>query len=489
MTLLRDQQQQTLTAADLVPGDVVLLTSGEHVPADLRLISSKNLQIDEAMLTGESVPTSKHPQAVAEDASLGDQSCLAFAGTIVTYGTASGMVIGTGSQTELGKISDLLHQATDLETPLTQKLAEIGRSITVGILAVTALMLAVGVTRTVLATDVGLFEALRQTVIFAIALAVGAIPEGLPAIVTIALAIGVQRMARRQAIVRKLPAVETLGSTTVICSDKTGTLTRNEMTLRALWTARGISELTGVGYQPLGRLEQNGQQVQPDDDVRELIQAAALCSDATLREEQGSWSLTGDPTEGALVVAAEKLQHPVEALRAAHRRLDVIPFESENQWMATLHEAPDGSRRVLVKGAPEVVLRMCESVDAPAVRKELDQLASRGLRVLAVAARAVAAQQDRIEPSQVQGGLRLLGLLGMVDPPRDEAIRAIEVCRAAGIDVKMITGDHRETAMAIAQQLGILNDAGAGWKRDRQAARCPVERSGQPRECVCSRRP
>ncbi len=295
---------------------------------------------------------------------------MAFAGTIATYGTGTGVVVATGASTELGKISALLHEATDLETPLTKALTEIGKYITIGILIVTAVMLAIGVARSMVETDASLLQALRETVIFAIALAVGAIPEGLPAIVTISLAIGVQRMARRRAIIRRLPAVETLGSTTVICSDKTGTLTRNEMTVRELWTSSGSFELNGVGYEPQGALLANGNEVQADKQVRELLEAASLCNDAALREEQGRWLISGDPTEGALVVAAEKIGIDVEQLRRDRARLDAIPFESENQWMATLNKlSTQVGSQILVKGAPEVVVRRCQNVDSKSCSK------------------------------------------------------------------------------------------------------------------------
>ncbi len=461
VTVLRDSRQHTVAAADLVPGDVVLLAPGDHVPADLRLLSSKNLHLDEAMLTGESVPASKHSRPIAASAAIGDRSSMAFAGTIATYGTGTGVVVATGASTELGKISALLHEATDLQTPLTRAIAELGRYITIGILAVTAVMLAIGVARTMIETGVGLLEALRETVIFAIALAVGAIPEGLPAIVTISLAIGVQRMARRRAIIRKLPAVETLGSTTVICSDKTGTLTRNEMTVRALWTLQGGYELSGVGYEPRGALLREGRETAPDVHVRELLESAALCGDAALREERGRWSISGDPTEGALVVAAEKLGCDVEQLRRDQPRVDAIPFESENQWMATLHARPDGQLHILMKGAPEVVARRCEDVDPEHVQQEVVRMAEQGMRVLAAAARDVPPGKQDLLHEDVESGLRFLGLVGMIDPPREEAIRAIEVCRAAGIIVKMITGDHRATAVAIGRQLGIVGDGGS----------------------------
>ncbi len=462
VTVLRDSRQHTVPASQLVPGDIVLLASGDRVPADLRLLNSKNLHVDEAMLTGESVPASKHPAMIARDAVIGDQSCMAFAGTIATYGTGTGVVVATGASTELGKISALLHEATDLETPLTKALTEIGKYITIGILIVTAVMLAIGVARSMVETDASLLQALRETVIFAIALAVGAIPEGLPAIVTISLAIGVQRMARRRAIIRRLPAVETLGSTTVICSDKTGTLTRNEMTVRELWTSSGSFELNGVGYEPQGALLANGNEVQADKQVRELLEAASLCNDAALREEQGRWLISGDPTEGALVVAAEKIGIDVEQLRRDRARLDAIPFESENQWMATLNKlSTQVGSQILVKGAPEVVVRRCQNVDSEKLQQEVVRMAAKGMRVLAVAAIDVDGNKMELLHSDIESELRFIGLLGMIDPPREEAIRAIEVCHAAGIEVKMITGDHQATAVAIGKQLNIVGDAGS----------------------------
>ena len=481
VTVLRDGRRETVAAAELVPGDVVHLAAGDHVPADLRLTGAKSLRVDEAMLTGESVPVSKSIGPVPPEAPLGDRTCMAFAGTLVTYGTGTGVAAATGPRTEPGRISDLLREATDLETPLTRALGEIGRYITVGILAVTALMLAVGVVRTILETGAGVVEAFRGMLIFAIALAVGAIPEGLPAIVTIALAIGVQRMARRRAVVRKLPAVETLGSTTVICSDKTGTLTRNEMTVRALWTPQGRWQVGGVGYEPRGALSQDGRDVPAPDAVRELVRAAALCSDAALREEDGRWTVAGDPTEGALVVAAEKLGARVERLRAEHPRLDVIPFESERQLMATLHGGPDGDGRILVKGAPEAVARRCDGLDAEALRAEVERLAAEGMRVLAVAAGRVPPGKSELDVRDIESGLHLLGLLGMIDPPREEAVRAVEVCRTAGVTVKMITGDHRTTAAAIGRQLGILTADGAlaGAELERMDDRGLTEAAGR----------
>ena len=462
VSVLRDNRQITIPAAELVPGDVIFLASGDRVPADVRLLSSKSLQIDEAMLTGESVPVAKNIHSVAADSDLGDRSCMAFGGTLVTYGTGSGLVAGTGLDTELGKISALLQEASSLETPLTKALTQISKYITIGIIGVTVIMLSIGIIRTILQTEATVIEAIQDTLIFAIALAVGAIPEGLPAIVTIALAIGVQRMAKRRAIVRQLPAVETLGSTTVICSDKTGTLTRNEMTVRALWTPKGTYEISGVGYEPRGELLQGGQKKAADEDVQILIQAAALCSDASLMEVDKRWTISGDPTEGALVVAAEKLGYSIEKLRKEHPRIDVIPFESENQWMATLHtSSSEEGNRILVKGAPEAIVRRCNNIELETIHRQVECLASQGMRVLAVALRQVSASTKEISPNELDSNLYLVGLLAMIDPPREEAIQAIGVCHNAGITVKMITGDHRLTASAIGKELGILTESGA----------------------------
>jgi Ca2+-transporting ATPase len=380
----------------------------------------------------------------------------------VSYGTATGLVVATGANTELGRIATLIEGATDLETPLTRALGTIGKYIAVAIVVISAVILTIGVLR---ATGAGLplNDALRETLIFAIALAVGAIPEGLPAIVTISLAIGVQRMANRRAIIRKLPAVETLGSTTVICSDKTGTLTRNEMTVVEVWTPQdGPCQIDGVGYAPLGRFR-SGEAVAgaAPEPVRRLLLDAALCSDAALRQAGGHWVITGDPTEGALVVAAEKAGVGVEEARRRHGRHDAIPFESENQLMATLHATPEGGRRAIVKGAPEAVLGRCADLpgadDLEALHAEVHRMASGGMRVLALAEKSWGEVRDHLHLDDLAGGLRFLGLVGMIDPPRPEAIAAIQACQGAGITVKMITGDHRATAQAIGRQLGLAN--------------------------------
>ena len=461
-TVTRDGRVLTVPAAELVPGDVVQLAAGDSVPADMRLLAVKNLQVEEAALTGESVPAEKKLAPVEGSAVLGDRTCMTYSGTLVTSGTATAAVVGTGMRTELGRISDMLESAVDLDTPLTKKLGEIGKYITFGVIAVSVVILTVGVYRA-LGQGIALIPALKETLIFAIALAVGAIPEGLPAVVTIALAIGVQRMARRNAIIRKLPAVETLGSTTVICSDKTGTLTCNEMTVTELWTPQTSARVSGIGYAPEGGFSVDGTDVEHlPDPLRELVVAATLCNDAALNEENGEWTITGDPTEAALLVAAAKDGLDLDALGSERPRLDAIPFASEHQYMATLHGGAE--RTVLLKGAPEVVVGRCQLADEAEHARIIDamhQLGDRGMRVLAVASRPYDGATDDLTEADVAEGCTFLGLIGMIDPPRTEAVQAIKACHRAGIVVKMITGDHRTTALAIGRDLNLAGEGGA----------------------------
>jgi len=458
-TVVRDGERHQVPAVDLVLGDVVALQSGDKVPADLRLLTLRNLQVTEAALTGESVPTVKDAKAVAEDASLGDRLDMAFSGTLVASGAAEGVVIATGAATELGRISALLESAEKIDSPLTRSLARFGRVLTLAIVGVAAALLGVGLLRG---------YPLADAVLAAVTLAVAAIPEGLPAIITITLAIGVRRMAKRRAVVRRLPSVETLGSTTVICSDKTGTLTRNEMTVTHLWTPRGSFELTGAGYAPEGFLVKEGKTLTAAPaEVRRLLAAGALCNDAVVRLDGGRWGLSGDPTEGAIVVAAAKIGLGAEALRTVTPRADVVPFESENQLMATFHEAWEGGPAILVKGAPEAVVRASSRVDGGATVPLADVLAAAsglaqgGRRVLAIAVKRGAPSGETLTLGDATEGLELLGLVAMIDPPRPEAIEAISVCHRAGITVKMITGDHPETAAAIGRQLGLLAEGTA----------------------------
>jgi magnesium-transporting ATPase (P-type) len=459
-TVIRDGKRQTVAAEDLVPGDVVLLRSGDKVPADLRLIEVRELRIDEAMLTGESVPTEKSTDALAENTGLGDRSCIAFSGTLVTTGRGMGLVVATGDRTELGKISEMVAQTRAITTPLIAQMNRFGHILAVVIVIFAALTFAIGY-------FVGGGKPV-ELFLAAVALAVAAIPEGLPAIMTIVLAIGVQRMARRNAIIRRLPAVDTLGALTTICSDKTGTLTRNEMTVTTVVIADGKFEVTGVGYEPQGEIRCDSQPIELAGEpvLSQLIRAGLLCNDAELRQEDGQWRPQGDPMEAALIALAMKARLNVDEERESWRVLDTIPFESANRFMATLHHTPEGRQGsvVFVKGAPERVLSMCErqaqgdgenAVDSAYWQEQSDALAARGQRLLAVACKSAANGQERLDFDDVQQGLTMLGLAGIIDPPREEAIRAVEHCHNAGIRVVMITGDHALTARAIGAELGI----------------------------------
>ncbi|WP_119154031.1 HAD-IC family P-type ATPase [Caldimonas tepidiphila] len=459
--VLRDGRAIEIDAAHLVPGDVVLLASGDRLPADVRLLQARNLHVDESALTGESMPVGKHIDAVASAAAIGDRLCMGYAGTYVTQGQARGLVVGTGARTEIGRIGRMLETVEQAGTPLLRKMERVARSLTGVILAAAALLFGFG-------TLVRGFPA-ADMFMAAVGLAVAAIPEGLPAIMTITLAIGVQRMAARHAVIRRLPAVETLGSVTVICSDKTGTLTRNEMTVQQVVLAGATLDVEGGGYAPEGALVLGGERLdsgrlaQRLPAARALAEAAALCNDASLQRDESGWSLAGDPTEGALLTLAMKAGvQPAEIVRRLPR-LDAIPFESEHRYMATLHLGADGTRLLLLKGAPERVLAMCRAqlgpdgseqpIDAAFWHEQVNIQGSQGRRTLALARGTPPASDRPLAHEDVQQGLTLLGLVGIIDPPRDEAVRAVARCRAAGIRVKMITGDHAATASAIAARL------------------------------------
>ncbi len=459
--VLRSGEIQKIPSGELVPGDIVLLQSGDKVPADLRLIRCRDLQVDESTLTGESVPVQKGTDPLPPQTPLADQRNLAFSSTLVTYGQGRGVVFATGAKTEVGRISTLVQAADVLETPLTRKIAGFSRLLLVVILALAAITFVVGVMR-----GKSAFEMFMA----AVALAVGAIPEGLPAAVTITLAIGVSRMARRRAIIRKLPAVETLGSTTTICSDKTGTLTVNQMTVREVYAADQKFELTGSGYGPAGEVKPcSGAAFKENAAVRECLLSGLLCNDSTLVEKNGRWDVTGDPTEGSLIAAARKAGLDEKQLHRQLPRLDSIPFESQHQYMATLHDrGADCSRVVYVKGSIEVLLSKCNSaldasgqpvaIDSDAIQTHLEAMASRGLRVLAFASGEMPADANAITHDDI-ANLTFLGLQGMIDPPRPEAIDAVRACQSAGIRIKMITGDHPVTARAIAGKLGLTGTA------------------------------
>jgi magnesium-transporting ATPase (P-type) len=453
----RNGHSIAIAAETLVPGDIVALQSGDRVPADLRLIQLRDLQIDEAMLTGESLPVAKQVTPLVADCDLADRSNMAYAGTTITSGRGLGVVVATAEATELGRISQLMREVSPLTTPLLQKMAQFARSLTFAIIAISLMTFIFGIA----------FHQYSWMEMFlaGVGLAVAAIPEGLPAIVTITLAIGVQRMAARRALIRRLPAVETLGSVTVICSDKTGTLTRNEMMVQAIACRTRLLEVTGSGYIPQGEIrQQGGQGVAIDGDLLALIRAGLLCNDATLHDSNQQWQIEGDPTEGALVVLAAKAGLDTVRERLNEPRRDEIPFESERQFMATLHHDHAGHAAIYLKGSPEQILGRCtrereQGSDRPLNlswwQQQMEQMAARGLRLLAIAERPLEGHPVSLNLNDCDGGFTLLGLTGLIDPPRDEAIHAVARCQQAGIMVKMITGDHAITARAIASQMGL----------------------------------
>jgi Ca2+-transporting ATPase len=458
VTVQRGGQEQRISARELVPGDLMRLAAGDAVGADARLIEESRLQVAEAALTGESVPVAKSVAAQDAAAALADRHGMVYSGTFITAGRASAVVVATGVHTEVGRIARLTEQAVEPPTPLQVRLDRFGRALVAAALVLFVLVVALGLARELPLADV-LMVAISQMV--------SMVPEGLPVAMTIALAVGMQRMAARGAIIRRLAAVETLGSTTVICTDKTGTLTRNEMTVAALWLPDARAghgrelALTGTGYAPRGELQFEGHSIAPDDAVHALLRAAVLCNDAELlppEDERTAWSVLGDPTEGALIVAAAKLGLDAAAEREHAPRDAELPFDADRRLMATCHRPAAGDALVIVKGAPESVLRLCAhgATIAPA-RHAAEQMAARALRVLAVAS---GGQADRWNGDDgtldaLAGKLQLLGLIGQIDPPRDEVHRAVADCRAAGIRPIMVTGDHQLTGLAIAQQLGI----------------------------------
>jgi magnesium-transporting ATPase (P-type) len=483
-SVLRAGQRCSVKAQALVPGDVVLLDAGDRVPADLRLIRARNLRIDEAPLTGESVPVDKGTAAAAADAPIGDRLGMAFSGTLVTTGQGTGVVVATGAATELGHISRLLGDVPTITTPLLRQMNRFARQLTIVLLVASALILGYAVLAG------GYTE--EAAFMIVVGLLVAAIPEGLPAVMTITLAVGVRRMASRHAIIRRLPAVETLGAVSVICSDKTGTLTRNEMQVRSVVTADGRIDVDGVGYRPQGEFRIDGAPFDPAADavVEELTLGALLCNDAQIRQADTAedWLVEGDPMEGALLTVAVKAGHDVAAARARFTRLDELPFDADQRYMATLHAHPGHPPVAYLKGAPERVLAMCDRVATPdgtvALHIEewtghVERLATGGQRVIAIATRTIEAETAELRRADVECGLTLLGVLGLIDPPRPEAIAAVAECRAAGIQVKMITGDHVATARAIAEQLAISNhpEAITGQQLDELGDAAFVERA------------
>lgn len=472
-TVIRDGKKQVVPSQDLVPGDIVWLASGDKVPADLRLLSVRGLQVDESALTGESLPVEKTTSPLSQDTPLAERTNMAFTGSFVTFGQGVGVVVATGNRTEMGQISKSLDRSHNLSTPLTRKFAKFSQTLLYIILSLASFTFFVGLGQGRSWPE--MFEA-------AVALAVSAIPEGLPAVVTITLAIGVNRMARRHAIIRKLPAVETLGSATVICSDKTGTLTENQMTVQAIYAGGLHYCVTGMGYAcegEIGLVERDAiahdyhhypNQLLPlthlhaHPVLQKCLIAGILCNDSRLEWRDHECSVLGDPTEGALIVAARKIGLEQEAMNERCPRLDSIPFESQFQYMATLHQA--GTTNVIyMKGSLEAILERCDSMYDEAgkvvpvlpelLRLETERLAEKGLRVLALAEKSVPKHQTTLSPVDLEEGFVFLGLQGMIDPPRPEAIAAVHACRMAGIQVKMITGDHLTTATAIAERIGL----------------------------------
>ena len=465
--VMRDGVRQQIDAEELVPGDVVLLESGDRVPADLRLIEGINLGVQESALTGESFSVQKNTDPVSPEAPLAERFCMLYAGTLVTQGRARGVTVGIGDDTEIGKIGSMLRAVEPLATPLMKQLGDLGHTLTKAILALTAFTFLFGWIWRSYPVD-ELFMA-------AVGLAVAAIPEGLPAVITITLAIGVQRMANHNAIIRRLPAVETLGSVSVICTDKTGTLTRNEMSAQSIQLSGGELTVSGVGYHPEGNITSDEQP--PSDNQQLILQrlstAAILCNDARFDQQSQPWQLHGDPTEGALLILAAKAGLDPAIIQQSVPRLAEIPFESSHGYMATLHPAPEGNSmpyQLLLKGAPEKVLTMCSGVWTPGSilplhidewQQAIDSFAARGQRVLALAEADTSQPEISITnnpdgtPNLSAYQFSLLGLVGIMDPPRDEARHAIAQCQQAGIRVIMVTGDHASTAAAIGSQLGL----------------------------------
>ncbi|MGK2901554.1 MAG: cation-transporting P-type ATPase [Mycobacterium sp.] len=460
--VVRDGHEHTMPSDGLVPGDLVLLQAGDKVPADVRVVRETELRVNESALTGESAPVHKDEVVLPPVTPVADRRNMAYSGTLVTAGNGAGVVVATGAETELGEIHRLVGAADVLATPLTAKLAWFSKVLTIAILGLAAVTFGVGLLRG---------QDAVETFTAAIALAVGAIPEGLPAAVTITLAIGVSRMAKRRAVIRRLPAVETLGSTTVICTDKTGTLTENQMTVQLIWTADGLVEVTGTGYVPDGVLrDRGGAPVSVDTNValRWSLLAGTCCNDAALaRDDDGRWEVVGDPTEGAMLVAATKAGLDRDRLAATLPRQAAIPFSSERQFMATLHGDGGSDHVVLVKGSVERMLELCSTqmgadgaprwLDRAEVLRVAEMLSGRGLRVLATGVRAATDPQDFREGA-LAGSLTLTGLQAMLDPPRAAAASAVAACHTAGIAVKMITGDHAGTAISIATKVGLLAD-------------------------------
>jgi len=463
--VIREGCEETILASELVPGDLVLMETGERVPADIRFSECTSLEIDESLLTGESVPVKKRVERLeVKTLSVAERNNMAYMGTIVTRGRGRGYVVSTGMKTEIGRIAELIQTVESEETPLQVKLRDLAKKLTYIVIIICLIVFFTGILR-----EGSIFDMFLNSV----GLAVAAIPESLPAVVTITLALGVQRMAKRNAIIRKLPAVETLGSATVICSDKTGTFTRNEMTVRKICTNNNIFEVTNVGYEPKGEFYNNGSKINPNENssLSLTLTIGALCNNAKL-EKNENWCIIGDPTEGALIVAAEKAGIKQKVITKQYPRIGEIPFESERKAMSTIHKTPEGTEVAYVKGAAEVILNLSNAIYSDGQIRELtgkekeeilkinQEMASDALRVLAVAYKELPNAYQEYTPENVENNLIFVGLMGMLDPPREEAVSAVQKCKKAGIKVVMITGDNEFTAKAIAKELGLLEGDG-----------------------------
>ncbi|HAU1183106.1 TPA: cation-transporting P-type ATPase [Legionella pneumophila] len=460
-TVIRDGERQRVNGEQLVPGDIILLEAGDKVPADVRLIKAHGLKVQEAILTGESIPVEKQISPVASNTVLGDQTCMAFSGTLVTNGQGKGIVVATGSSTQIGHISGLLSKVESLTTPLIIQMGLFAKWLTLFILVLASLILAYGYFVQ--------HHPFGELFMVVVGLSVAAIPEGLPAVLSITLAIGVQAMARRHTIVRRLPAIETLGSVSVICTDKTGTLTLNEMTVSSVLTGDHLFILDGVGYEPQGTITLNEQVIDNNEHplLKKLARAAMLCNDAALHNQESNWTVEGDPMEGALLAFACKTGLILQEENDLWGRTDVIPFDARHRFMATLNHDHLQHAMIFVKGAPEQILKMCQNqqinqgevqpVNESYWKEQMDQVAARGQRLLAFAVKKTKPEHTVLEFADIETGLTLLGMVGLIDPPRSEAIEAVAQCHTAGIQVKMITGDHASTALAIGRQIGLKN--------------------------------
>ncbi|MCS4538446.1 MAG: cation-translocating P-type ATPase [Thaumarchaeota archaeon] len=466
-TVIRDGKQKEVAVKEIVPGDIIVLEAGDKIPADSRIIESANLQVNEAPLTGESVPVSKTAKALAEGALLADRTNMVFSGTTITYGRGRAVVTASGMRTEFGKIAKEVTEVSAEDTPLERRMSEIGRKLGMLALVVILVIAVVEVGEEYLTIGAIRLDFFFKVLLFGISLAVASVPEALPAIVTGSLAIGMYIMAKKNALIRKMPAVETLGSTQIICSDKTGTLTKGEMTVREVFASGKTFLVSGAGYEPKGDIVSAGKQIAKDAELENLAIASILCNDSKLQQEGAKWTVTGDPTEGALVVLAEKMNLDVEKIKAENPRTTEVPFSSERKRMTTVHGSKN-SKIAYMKGAPEVILSLCSFISEKGKAKKLSQedrkrivavndgMASKALRVLAIAERKI--QNVDAGPEKLEKEFTFLGLVGMIDPPRIEATQAVQMASQVGMKTLMITGDHKITAMAIAKEMGIYKE-------------------------------